>query len=85
MTKPPSPTPGTHNDGAPAHDRREDVLEPRSGTSGHPADNIREQQGNHEGGMVPASYTGDGKPLHSEDDLSPEDAAERAEEWDAEA
>lgn len=84
MTEPSETSSGTSNDGAPAEDRRGDVLEPASGGSGRSAANIREQQGNHEGGMVPASYTGDGEPLHAEDDRSPEDAADHPDEWDSE-
>ncbi|WP_026533055.1 hypothetical protein [Arthrobacter sp. H41] len=84
MTEPSTPPHGTSNDGAPAEDRREDILEPSSGDAGRPADTIRDQQGNHEGGMVPASYTGDGKSRDSEDAGPPEAATDRADEWDAE-
>lgn len=84
MTEPSTPPPGTSNDGAPTEDRRAEVLEPSGGKTPHSADNIREEQGHHEGGMVPASYTGDGESRDSEDDRSPEDAANRADAWDAE-
>ncbi|WP_035772062.1 hypothetical protein [Arthrobacter sp. Br18] len=83
MNESPTTPSGTGSDGAPAEDRRTDVLEPAGGEAGQAADNIRQEQGTHEAGMVPASFSGDGG-SHPPDDRSPEDAADRADAWDAE-
>ncbi|MBJ2122209.1 hypothetical protein I6N91_14590 [Arthrobacter sp. MSA 4-2] len=71
----------------PAGDRRKDVLEPEAGTgtTGDPGTNIREQQGNSAGGMVPASFTGDPGSGDSAPDRHPEDsAAADVDTWDSE-
>jgi hypothetical protein len=60
-----------------AGDRRENILEPEAGTgtTGGPGANIREQQGNSAGGMVPASFTGGPESGDPTPDRRPEDAA----------
>ncbi|WP_159620391.1 hypothetical protein [Arthrobacter zhaoguopingii] len=71
----------------PAGDRRENVLEPEAGTgtAGGPGANIREQQGNSAGGMVPASFTGGPGSGDPGPDRHPEDAADAdVDTWDSE-
>lgn len=66
--------------------RRHDVLEPESGSRNHPAANIREQQGNSAGGMVPASFTGGTGSADPAAEDHPEDAAgtPNPDAWDSE-
>ncbi|WP_104168708.1 hypothetical protein [Arthrobacter sp. SX1312] len=74
-----------HPDGRPAPDRREQILEPSPGSRDHHAASIRDEQGIHEAGAVPAAYDGDDstdatdgadRPRH------PEDAAFEHDTWD---
>lgn len=69
---------GGPSDGRPARDRREEILEPSPGARGHGAASIRDEQGIHEAGAVPAAFDGDesaeapdgdGRPRHPEDAL----------------
>lgn len=76
---------------SPAAERRESVLEPGNGATGTASNgsaaNIREQQGNSAGGMVPASFTGNGDPSDPAADRHPEDAANGPSDpdtWDSE-
>ncbi|MHA7283592.1 hypothetical protein [Arthrobacter sp. TMS2-4] len=71
------------SDGHPDRDRREEILEPSPGARGHRAESIRDEQGIHEAGAVPAAFDGDGtadgpdgagRPRHPEDALSEHDA-----------
>ncbi|TDK26472.1 hypothetical protein E2F48_04545 [Arthrobacter crusticola] len=71
----------------PTGDRRKNVLEPEAGTgaTGGPGANIREQQGNSAGGMVPASFTGGPGSGDPAADRRPEDAAAAdVDMWDSE-
>lgn len=56
-------------------DRREAVVEPEP-QRGH-ADNIRDEQGTHAAGAVPAAYVGGEEP-----GAKPEDAADNSGHWD---
>ncbi len=70
-----------------ANNRRKNVLEPEvgAGTTGDSGANIREQQGNSAGGMVPASFTGGPGCGDPTSDRHPEDAAEAdVDTWDSE-
>ncbi len=67
-------------------DRRESALERESGAPSGAA-NIREQQGNSAGGMVPPSFTGSGEPEDPAAGGHPEDAAAAPADpdaWDSE-
>lgn len=72
---------GHDDDGHPDADRREDVLDPSAGSTGHRADSIRADQGTHEAGAVPAAFDGDGAPT-GPGDRHPEDAAAEPDTWD---
>lgn len=67
-------------DGRPGGDRRENVLDPSAGSAGHSAAGIREEQGTHEAGAVPAAFDGDGAPGPGH--RHPEDAADEPDAWD---
>ncbi|WP_394249265.1 hypothetical protein [Arthrobacter pityocampae] len=74
-----------HPDGRPARDRREEILEPTPGAAGHHAASIRDEQGTHEAGAVPAAYGGDeptGTPDGADGPGRPEDAASGHDTWD---
>ncbi len=68
-------------DGHPASDRREAVLDPSAGSARHAAAGIREEQGTHEAGAVPAAFDGDGAP--GPEHRHPEDAADEPDAWDS--
>ncbi|RJT95324.1 hypothetical protein D6T65_17235 [Arthrobacter frigidicola] len=71
----------------PAGDRRKNVLEPEAGTAttGDAGANIREQQGNSAGGMVPAGSTGGPGSADTAPGRHPEDAATAdVDTWDSE-
>lgn len=74
---------GAGSDGSPDADRRESVLDPSAGASGHAAASIRDEQGTHSAGTVPAAFNGTGSPEDPEDDRHPEDAARLADSWDS--
>lgn len=67
-------------DGHPGGDRRENALDPSAGSAGHSAAGIREEQGTHEAGAVPAAFDGDGAPGPGH--RHPEDAADEPDAWD---
>ncbi|WDF33882.1 hypothetical protein PTW37_02880 [Arthrobacter agilis] len=71
------------DDGRPEADRREDVLDPGAGSADHHAASIRDEQGTHSAGTVPAAYNGDGTPDNPEEDGHPEEAAAEPERWDS--
>lgn len=74
-----------HPDGRPARDRREEILEPDPGAEGHRAASIRDEQGTHEAGAVPAAFNGDdpeGGPDGADGPGHPEDAASGHDTWD---
>lgn len=71
------------HDGRPGADRREDVLDPSAGATGHQAESIRDERGTHSAGTVPAAYNGEGSPEDSQDDRHPEDAAAQPDTWDS--
>ena len=71
---------GTVDDGHPDADRREAVLDPSAGSAGHRAAGIRDEQGTHEAGAVPAAFEGEGAPDPGH--RHPEDAATGSEAWD---
>ncbi|MHA7210391.1 hypothetical protein [Arthrobacter sp. MDT1-65] len=79
---PGTPQEGHGDDGHPDADRREDVLDPSAGSTGHRADSIRDEQGTHEAGAVPAAFDGDGAPA-GPGDRHPEDAAAEPDTWDS--
>ncbi|MDQ0733634.1 hypothetical protein [Arthrobacter agilis] len=67
------------DDGRPGTDRRADVLERSAGSAGHRAAGIRDEQGTHEAGAVPAAFEGGAPdPRHRH----PEDAAAEFHAWD---
>jgi hypothetical protein len=70
-----------HDDGHPHADRRETVLDPSAGAAGHGAANIRDEQGTHTAGTVPAAFNGTGPPEDPDDERRPEDA--EREGWDS--
>lgn len=72
-----------HDDGRPDADRREAVLDPSTGASTHQAASIRDEQGTHSAGTVPAAFNGDGTPEDPAEDGRPEDAAAEPERWDS--
>lgn len=74
---------GAGDDGRPGADRREEVLDPSAGATGHHAASIRDEQGTHSAGTVPAAYNGEGSPEDPEDDRHPEDAAAEPDTWDS--
>ncbi|WP_105031203.1 hypothetical protein [Arthrobacter ruber] len=70
------------SDGHPAADRRENVLDPSAGSADRTADGIRQEQGIHSAGAVPAAFDGDSsaeEPGHRR----PEDAAAEPDAWDS--
>ncbi|WP_434992471.1 hypothetical protein [Arthrobacter sp. Ld5] len=72
-------------DGRPAPDRREEVLEPSPGAAGHHAASIRDEQGTHEAGAVPAAFDGDDGadgPDGADRTRHPEDAVFEHDTWD---
>ncbi|PPB47944.1 hypothetical protein C4K88_15860 [Arthrobacter pityocampae] len=80
-----------HPDGRPARDRREEILEPGPGAAGHQASSIRDEQGTHEAGAVPAAFDGDDTfdgddptsgPDGADRPRRPEDAASGHDTWD---
>ncbi|WP_104180967.1 hypothetical protein [Arthrobacter sp. B0490] len=73
---------GHADDGHPDADRREGVLDPSAGSRGHRADSIRDEQGTHEAGAVPAAFDGDGAPA-GPGNRHPEDAAAEPDTWDS--
>lgn len=84
-TRTPGHPDGGHSDGRPAPDRREEILEPSPGATGHHAASIREEQGIHEAGPVPAAFDGDdptGRPAGSDRPRHPEDSALEHDTWD---
>ncbi|MPY11986.1 hypothetical protein [Arthrobacter bussei] len=74
---------GGGNDGRPDADRREAVLDPSAGGSTHRSASIRDEQGTHSAGTVPAAFNGDGTPDDPADDGRPEDAAAEPDRWDS--
>lgn len=70
------------DDGSPAADRREDVLDPSAGAAGHPAATIRDEQNTHDAGTVPAAFNGTGTPEDPQENRHPEDAAAESDAWD---
>lgn len=75
-----------NTDGPLAGDRRESVLDPgagRAGSAEHDAANIRDEQGTHSAGTVPAAFNGAGSPEAPEDDREPEQAAAEPDSWDS--
>lgn len=74
---------GGGNDGRPDADRREAVLDPSAGGSTHRSASIRDEQGTHSAGTVPAAFNGDGTPDDPAEDGHPEDAAAEPDRWDS--
>jgi hypothetical protein len=72
-----------HDDGRPEADRREEILDPAAGTQAHSAPSIRDEQGTHSAGTVPAAFNGDGSPEDPANDRHPEDAASEPDTWDS--
>ncbi|TKV28639.1 hypothetical protein FDK12_08285 [Arthrobacter sp. NamB2] len=70
-------------DGGPRADRRESVLDPSAGSTGPRAGSIRDEQGTHSAGAVPAAYNGEGAPEDPAEDRHPEDAAAEPDSWDS--
>ncbi len=64
-------------------DRREDVLDPSAGAGGHSAETIRDEQGTHSAGAVPAAYNGPASPEKPTEDHRPEDAGREPDTWDS--
>ncbi|KNC20244.1 hypothetical protein AC792_01925 [Arthrobacter sp. RIT-PI-e] len=77
------PSSGSADDGAPAPDRREDVLDPSAGSAGHRAATIRDEQHTHDAGTVPAAFNGTSTPEDPERNRRPEDAAAEPDSWDS--
>ncbi|MEC5200499.1 hypothetical protein RCH21_002745 [Arthrobacter sp. PL16] len=75
--------PDGHDDGRPETDRREEVLDPAAGTAAHHARSIRDEQGTHSAGTVPAAFNGEGSPEDPANDRHPEDAASEPDTWDS--
>lgn len=73
----------TESEGGPSADRRESVLDPSAGATGHRAENIRDEQGTHSAGAVPAAYNGEGSPEDPAENRHPEDAAAEPDGWDS--
>ncbi|MHA7239708.1 hypothetical protein [Arthrobacter sp. TMS1-12-1] len=80
-------SPAGRDDGRPAPDRREEVLEPSAGATHHHAASIRDEQGIHAAGAVPPAFEGDAR--GGGDDGAggrrPEDAATGHDTWDGDA
>lgn len=74
---------GGGNDGRPDADRREAVLDPSAGGSTHRSASIRDEQGTHSAGTVPAAFNGEGTPDDPAEDGHPEDAAAEPDRWDS--
>ncbi|WP_104116917.1 hypothetical protein [Arthrobacter sp. B1805] len=70
-------------DGGPHADRRESVLDPSAGSTSPRAGSIRDEQGTHSAGAVPAAYNGEGAPEDPAEDRHPEDAAAEPDSWDS--
>jgi hypothetical protein len=76
-------TSGSTDDGSPAPDRREDILDPSAGSAGQPAATIRDEQHTSAAGTVPAAFNGTGTPEDPEENRRPEDAATEPDTWDS--
>lgn len=73
-----SPSTSGADDGTPSADRREQILDPSAGASGHRSESIRDEQSTHQAGAVPAAYEGD-----AVDGERAEDAAKEPDTWDS--
>lgn len=71
------------DDGRPDADRREAVLDPSAGASTHRSASIRDEQGTHSAGTVPAAFNGDGAPEDPAENRHPEEAAAEPDRWDS--
>lgn len=69
--------------GRPHAERREGVLDPSAGAGGHRAATIRDEQGTHSAGTVPAAFNGKGSPEDPAENRHPEDAAAEPDTWDS--
>lgn len=78
-----TPGSGEGTDGHPEADRREAVLDPSAGSAAHEAASIRDEQGTHSAGTVPAAFNGAGSPEDPDEDRRPEDAAAEPDRWDS--
>lgn len=74
---------GEGKNGHPDGDRREAVLDPSAGSAVHEAASIRDEQGTHTAGTVPAAFNGDGSPEDPDEDRHPEDAVAEPDRWDS--
>lgn len=74
---------GRDDDGHPHADRREAVLDPSAGSAAHGSASIRDEQGIHAAGAVPAAFNGEGSPQDPDEDRHPEDAAAEPDRWDS--
>lgn len=78
------PSGAAQGDGGEPHaDRRENVLDPSAGSSDPEAATIRDEQGTHSAGAVPAAYNGEGSPDDPAENRHPEDAAAEPDGWDS--